>query len=109
MKDIKISDLRDRVTIERVSLIDDGGGGVEESFVPHAEVWASVRALSGDERVEADAISGSLTHEIYLRWRGDLGPDMRVNASGRIIDLKVVLDPDDRQRLLRCFGEERDL
>lgn len=109
MRDIRISDLRDRVTIERVSLVDDGGGGVEESFVPVAEVWASVRALSGDERVEADAISGSLTHEIHLRWRGDVGPDMRINAGGRIIDLKVVMDPDDRQRLLRCFGEERDL
>ncbi|MEO1542991.1 MAG: phage head closure protein [Pseudomonadota bacterium] len=109
MKDIRIGDLRDRVVIERVTLVDDGGGGVEETWVEVATVWASVRALSGDERVEADAISGQLTHEIHMRWRSDVGPDLRLRIGARVFDLKVVMDPDDRQKFLRCFGEERDL
>ncbi|MEO1205928.1 MAG: phage head closure protein [Pseudomonadota bacterium] len=109
MRDIRIGDLRDRVVIERVTLVDDGGGGVDETWVEVATVWAAVRALAGDERVEADAISGALTHEIHLRWRSDVGPDMRLRIAARVFDLKVVMDPDDRQKFLRCFGEERDL
>lgn len=105
---VRIGDLRDRVAIEQVSLLDDGGGGAEETWVEVATVWARVRPLSGDERLEADAISGSLTHEIFLRWRGDIGPDMRLRQGARLYDLKVVMDPDGRQRFLRCFGEERD-
>lgn len=105
---LKIADLRDRVTIERVTLVDDGGGGVDETWVPVATVWARVQALRGDERLEADAISGALTHEIHLRWREDIAPDMRLRQGAAIYDLKVVMDPDGRRRLLRCFGEERE-
>lgn len=106
---IRIGDLRERVTIERVTLVDDGGGGVDETWVEVATVWGKVRPLSGDERVEADAISGALTHEIHMRWRSDVGPDMRLRVGTRLFDLRVVMDPDNRQRFLRCFGEERDL
>lgn len=109
MNKMKISDLRQRVLFEQVVLSDDGGGGVEESWAAVCEVWASVRALSGDERLEADAISGSLTHEVRLRWRDDVSPDMRMRLDQRIFDLRVVMDLDGRRRLLRCFAEERDL
>lgn len=109
MSSVRIGDLRQRITIETVTLTGDGGGGVDETWVEVAEVWAAVAPLSGAERVEADAISGRLTHEVWMRFRDDVAPDMRFRIDSRIFDIRVVMNTEERQRFLRCFAEERDL
>ena len=53
-----------------------GAGSV--TFSTLATVWASVRALSGDERLEAGAVSSLVTYEIEMRYRADVTPGMRV-------------------------------
>jgi len=73
------------------------------------EVWADVRPLSGAERVEADAISGNLTHEVFMRYRDDVGPDMQLRLGDRLFDIRVVMNMEERSRFLRLFAEERDL
>lgn len=109
MNDIRIGDLRQRIVIEAVTLTGDGGGGVDEVWVPVADVWAAVLPLSGSERVEADAISGRLSHEVWMRFRDDVAPDMRFRMGTRVFDIRVVMNIEERQRFLRLFAEERDL
>ncbi|MEQ8825475.1 MAG: phage head closure protein [Filomicrobium sp.] len=107
--DIKIGNLRQRIAIEEPVRTSDGGGGAEETWGLVAEVWAQIRPLNGSERAEADGLAGKVTHEIILRYRSGLRPDMRFVYQGRVFDIRAVLDLEERRRFLRCFVEEWDL
>ena len=105
----RIGDLRQRISIEEPQRLSDGGGGADETWVLVAEVWASLRPLAGNERIEADAIAGTVTHEVVMRYRAGLGGGQRLRLGDRLFDLRAVLDVEERKRFLRCLVEERDL
>jgi len=109
MNDVRIGDLRQRLVLEQSSRVADGGGGASESWDELAQVWALLRPLSGQERVESDAISGRVTHEVWLRHRDGVEHEMRFRLSNRLFDIRAVLDIDERHRFLKCLAEERDL
>ena len=109
MKIKSIGALRDRLTLQAQARSADGGGGATVTWEPVAELWAAVRPISGDERLRHDAITGRVTHEVWLRYRDGVVPAMRfTDASGRILEIVAVLDPGRRARLL-CLCEERNL
>lgn len=60
-------------------------------------------------RARIDRVEGRVTHEIVVRYRGDVVPEMRLRAGTRIFDIRAVFDPDARRRWLKCLAEERDL
>ncbi len=97
------------MSLERVVRVGDGGGGADESWVTVASVWASIRALSGDEEFTEHRVSGRVTHEVTLRYRSDVEPEMRMSRGTRIFEIRGIVDPDDRRRRLICFCEEREL
>lgn len=109
MNDVTIGDLRQRLTLEVHARTDDGGGGADDVWISLGDVWAAVKPLAGNERVEADAVAGNVTHEVWLRYRSDLAPEMRFRKDNRLFDIRAVFDFEERRRFLRCFVEERDL
>ena len=109
MKAVRIGDLRQRLFLEEASRVADGGGGASESWAAVAQVWAYLWPLSGQERVEADAIAGRVSHEVWLRHRDGVVPAMRFREGTRVFDIRAVLDVDERRRFLKCLVEERDL
>lgn len=106
---VRIGDLRQRLGIERAARAADGGGGAEETWERIADVWGAVIPLAGGERVEADAVTGHVTHEIWLRHRSDVRADMRFSLGARLFDVRAVIDFEERRRFLKCLCEERDL
>ena len=106
---VTIGDLRQRLMLERVSRVNDGGGGASESWAVVATLWAALMPLAGNEDLDADALSGSLTHEIWLRYRAGVVPDMRLRMGARIFDVRSVIDVEERGRWLRLLCEERRL
>lgn len=106
---IRIGELRQRLSIEQPQRTGDGGGGASETWVGIGEVWARVRPLSGEERADADALAGVVSHEVVIRYRTDLAPEMHFRRGERLFDIRAVLDLDDNRRFLRCLVEEREL
>ena len=106
---VSIGDLRQRMTLEQVSRVDDGGGGASESWAAVATLWGALRPLQGHEELDADALSGALTHEVWLRYRDGVKPDMRLRHGGRIFEVRAVIDVGERGRWLRLLCEERRL
>lgn len=109
MKTKSIGDLRQRVTLEEVARVDDGGGGASESWVAVAVLWASVEPVGGDEDIVADVIDGNVTHEVWLRYRDGVVPAMRVTMGTRVFEILRVIDVDERHRWLRILCNERRL
>ena len=102
-----IGELRHRLRLEAATRSADGGGGADVTWTLVAEVWASVKAGSGAERVKGEGLAGQVTHEVWIRYRADAAPAMRFVESARSFDIHAVLDPDGRRRWLRCVCTER--
>ena len=106
---IAIGELRTRLTLEAANRTDDGGGGADVVWETVAEVWAAVRPIGGGERFKLDRVAGRLSHEIIIRYRSDVKPEMRFRAGTRVFDIRAAFDPDEHRQWLRCLAEERDL
>ena len=102
-----IGEMRHRLGIEAPLDTADGGGGVTRAWALVAEVWGSVQPVSGGERVEADGLQGRVSHEIRIRHRAGLGPQMRFKLGTRIFEIRAVFDSGERRRFMRCLVEER--
>ena len=109
--EIRIGDLRHRLTLEQSTRTDDDCGGAVETWGAVAELWAALRPLSGFERETADQLAGRVTHEVWVRHRVGVEPAMRftANAGARVFGIRAVIDSGERRRFLKCLCEERDL
>ena len=106
---ITIGDLRHRVQIETAVRTSDGGGGATVAWTLVADVWAAIWPRTSDEALQLDRVAGKATHDIWIRFRSDVKPDMRVKFGTRVFDIRGAIDADDRARWLRCPSVERDL
>ena len=106
---VTIGDLRHRVQIESAVRTADGGGGSSVTWTLAAEVWAAIWPRTSDENFELDRVAGRATHDIWIRYRGDVRPEMRIRFGARTFDIRGVIDVEDRGRYLRCPVVERDL
>jgi SPP1 family predicted phage head-tail adaptor len=101
--------MRHRLTLESASRAPDGGGGALETWATVAEVWAEITPTTGTEAVDADALTGRVSHEIVFRYRSGVAPVMRLRSGTRLFEIAAVIDVDERRRWLRCLCMERDL
>lgn len=106
---IKAGDLRHRIVIESPMPESDGAGGATVTWTAVVEVWAAVWSRGVGEKFVHDRVSGSATHDIWLRFRDDVKPKMRMRFGTRTFDILGAIDVDDRKRWLKCPVEERDL
>ena len=97
------------MTIEEMARVPDGAGGADVTWSSVAEVSAALWSRSAAEVVEQDRVSGRATHDIWVRYRNDIKPDMRFRLGARIFHILGTIDVDDRGRWLRCPAEEHDL
>ena len=107
MSDVAIGDLRHRLMLEAPVRTGDGAGGASLTWSLVAEVWGAIRPQSGSESADAEALRGRVTHEIWIRHKGGVGPDMRFRLGSRVFDIRAAIDVGERHRFLKCLVEER--
>lgn len=106
---ISAGDLRHHIVIESAARTGDGAGGAVLDWQPVAEAWVAIWSRSVAESFAQDHTAGTATHDIWMRYRSDVTPDMRVRFGARTFDILGAIDVDDRRRWLRCPSEERGL
>ena len=74
-----------------------------------ASLWGRIEARPGSEAVGADRVTATVMHDITIRYRAGVLPEMRFRAGTRIFHILSVVDIEDRGRWLICRCEERDL
>ena len=107
MSEPRIGNLDQRLMLQTPVRTADGAGGASVSWSLIAEVWGWVRAAGGTERLDADGLKGRVTHEVWLRHREGVKPDMRFLLGTRALDILSVIETGGRRRYLRCMCEER--
>jgi SPP1 family predicted phage head-tail adaptor len=106
---VKAGDLRHRVVIESPTRTSDGAGGSTTEWNTVAEIWAAIWSRTVDEDFTLDRVAGTASHDIWIRYRSDVTPDMRIRCGSRIFDILGAIDVEDRGAWLKCPSEERDL
>lgn len=107
MKKLAIGALRQPLTLQAPVRTEGEGGTATVAWSPVAQVWAAILPLAGREMVWADAMTGRVTHEVRIRFRVGVLPEMRFSAGSRLFEIRAVLDEGEQHRWLVCFCEER--
>jgi SPP1 family predicted phage head-tail adaptor len=102
-----VATFRKQVTIQNKQSVSDGQGGFTETWPNGSTVWASIEPLKGYERVQAMQMQSPQTHKIMMRYTDEVTTASRLLYGTRVLWVKEILDPDERQRFLQIRAEER--
>lgn len=84
--------LNQRITVQGVVRISDGGGGYEETWANIVTCWAQVQPLAGLERLTAAQQESTTDYRVTIRWREGLTAEMRVLWRGYRLDVNAIAD-----------------
>jgi SPP1 family predicted phage head-tail adaptor len=96
-----------RVRFVRLVRTEARGGGGTVAREDGPEVWANVVPLSVREKTEAAASGQHVSHRVEVGYRADLAPYTEIRHQGRTLDIRGVLDVDERHVELHYTCEER--
>lgn len=104
--DIYAGMLRNSIIIEREVSLPNDSGGQDIVWVTHKNVKAFIKPKSGTERVRGMKLESPLTHSIMIRYTADVLPTDRVNFKGRYMQIRAVINIEERNRWLELACEE---
>jgi SPP1 family predicted phage head-tail adaptor len=98
--------MRHRVQLQRSAKTPDGGGGNVKTWNTYATVYGFLQPLTGTEPTEGQHPMAKITHELTLHYRAGVLPDDRVLYGSRPMQIRQILNMDERGRRLRLQLEE---
>jgi SPP1 family predicted phage head-tail adaptor len=98
--------LRNRITIQQRTLVQDSYGQPIESWADFATVWAEIRSLSGRESLVASAVQGVTNYEINIRFKAGITQSMRVAYKSRYLDIQSIVTDFDLKKKTTLFCTE---
>lgn len=103
---VRIGALDRRITLQQRSSSKDSSGQQSQTWSDAFTCWAAIDPLSGRELQAAQAIVAETTHEVLIRYRSTVRPDMRVVYQTKVFDVLNVLDEGMQHRMLRMLCSE---
>lgn len=97
-----------RLDLEAANDVEDGQGGVLRRWQQVKTVWTCIEPLSTRAIIKASAEGMVISHRIWLGTRGDIKAGMRFRRGARVLNIKLVNDPDETGRFITCHCEEED-
>lgn len=104
--DLDSGKLRSKISVERETLTKDSVGGQQSTWTRIYFAFAWIRPVSGFERVQAQKLEADITHDIFIRFTKDLKPQDRIIYNDRIMQIRAVLNVEERNQWLRIKADE---
>ena len=98
--------LRNSIIIERSKSTKNNSGGQDIIWSTYKTVKAFIKPKSGTERVRGMKLESPLTHSIFIRYTSDILPTDRVNFKGRYMQIRAVINMEERNRWIELACEE---
>lgn len=102
---MRAGDLDQRIELQRLTRMPDGGGGYSEEWTTYATPWASVRPMSGRERYHAQQTQASANYRVTIRYRADVQDADRILWRGRVLNIRFRADAGPRDLYLTIDAE----
>lgn len=101
--------LRHVISIQEKTQTSDGMGGFTTTWADVSglsSLRASIWPLRATERLDNAKLELSITHRIRIRYRAGITPDMRVKFGSRYFNIRSIINPDERNKMLEFLAEE---
>ena len=96
---MKAGDLRNRITIQLQSNVQDANGEMVNTWSDVALVWASIKHVSGLSAIRSGMDVSSVKASIRIRHRTGINAGMRILNGDSVYTIEAIL-PDDRREYL---------
>jgi len=97
-----------RITLEQLSLVSDGGGGSTKTWAGLSVapiVWAHVKANGGRETFDDDRTNATATTTFTIRNRDDVQENDRIVWRSEFYNIRHVMRQGTRDMYLRIVAE----
>lgn len=98
--------MRNRLTFQVPISIPDDMGGRDVSWDEVFTTWGSIRPARAQEIFTAQQLEHEITHEIRMRYRAGISPQMRILYEGRIFHITSLLNANEVDKELRIMVRE---
>ena len=102
-----MASLRHKVVIQSETQSSDGQGGFTSSWTDGPTVYCSIEPVKAYERYQAMQMQTPVTHKIVMRYRGGVTAKNRLKFGDRILEIKEVINIEERGRFLQIKAMER--
>ena len=104
--DMRAGELRNRITIQSKTVVQNTFGEEDITWTEFATVWAAIEPLRGREFLDAQMASAEVTTKITIRQRDGISPEMRVVHGSIIYNIRAVIHVETRQREMQLMCQE---
>lgn len=101
-----IGRLRHRITFQKLLESKNEYGEVTNQWEDYKTVWAEIKPVSGKQFFEAKQINSEISHNVYIRYRLDLSPNMRILYKGRVFDILYIMNVNEDNSLMQIYCKE---
>ena len=105
---MRAGDLRNYVAFKTASEAEDGLGGITQTWATTFSDWVAIWPLSANENVENLRVGADITHRVRMRYRSGVLHKMRVVWGTRTLEVKSVINKDERNHTLDLICVELD-
>lgn len=84
------------ITIQKSTPTKDNSGGRVDNWSTFTTAFAFLKPLQGREYFAAQQVQAETTHRVSLWYIPGVASDMRVLFNNRILDIKSVINVDER-------------
>tara|TARA_B100000161_G_scaffold87043_1_gene60890 strand:+ start:4402 stop:4725 length:324 start_codon:yes stop_codon:yes gene_type:complete len=101
-----VGGLRHKVDLQKPTNTRDAGGGAVKTFTTLAQLYAQIKPVSGQEKYRQGQVQESVTHHVTVRYRSDIGTNMRLVYQSRNFNIRHIRNIDERNRFLLLVCNE---
>lgn len=103
---IDIGRLNKRITFQQLGQDKDEYGEIIEQWVDIKTVWAEIAPVSGNQFFAAKQINSEISHNVYIRYRNELLPSMRIYFNSRVFEILYIMNVKEENRLMQIYCKE---
>lgn len=103
---MQIGKLSKRIKIQKFGQSKNEYGEFEELWEDFKEVWAEIKPVSGNQFFAAKQINSEISHNVYIRYRTDLKPSMRIKFKERVFEILYLMNVNEGNRLMQIYCKE---
>jgi SPP1 family predicted phage head-tail adaptor len=103
---MRSGDLKHRIELQTPSKSQNSFGEWIETFATVATVWAAIIPLTGSKYLAAKQANSDVSGTVYIRYRSDIVPTMRLKYGNRILKIVSVIITKEKKNQIEILYKE---